>query len=59
MPPPPVFPTLQAEIRSLRDENFVLGQKLEVEHDQANKLRVATARLSSDMEIGSERCGGS
>jgi hypothetical protein len=56
MPPPLFFPTSQAEIRALRDENFVLGQKLEVEHEQANKLRVATARLSSDMELGSERC---
>jgi hypothetical protein len=46
---------LQAEIRALRDENFVLGQKLEVEHEQATKLRVATARISSDMELGSER----
>ncbi len=47
--------TFQAEIRALRDENFVLGQKLEVEHEQATKLRVATARMSSDMELGSER----
>ncbi len=45
----------QTELQKVKDDNFVLAQRLEQERARAVRMQVETGKLTSDLEFGSER----